>query len=82
MLNCENSSVLKILLALFILIQLHRIEKETQCRAVPRIRICIHVQRFLLPVEVNACSPILSHSRISNSFTVVILPFSSKNFTF
>ena len=80
-LNCTNSSVFKILLALFTLIQPHRIEKNIQCRTVSWMRICIHVQRFLLLVEVNTCSPILPHSRISNGFTIVILPLSSTNFT-
>ena len=69
-------------LGTYILIQLHRIEKVIQYLPVSCMRVCIHVQRFVLLVDANACTPMLPQSRISNSFTAVILPFSFTNFTF
>ena len=76
-----QSTVFKILLALFILIQLHRIEKKIQCRAVSWVGVWIHIQKCMLLVEVNACSSILPHSRVSNNITVIILPLSSTYLT-
>ena len=55
-LNCTNSSVFKILFPLIIFIWLDRIEKDIQCRAILWMRVCIHVQRFLLLAEIGRAS--------------------------
>ena len=80
-LNCAHSSIFKILLVLLFSSDFTELKWTFNAWVYLLMRVCIPVQRFLLLVEFNVCSPILSQSGISNNVTVIILPFPFTNFT-